>query len=133
MPRYLMVLFALLVICLAGCSSAQSTDQTDGEVLIKQTLLGQAPGCATCHSFDSGVKLVGPSLAGIATRAEAVVQDPGYTGSAVTSAEYLRESILDPDAYVSDGFIKGTMYQDYSAHLTDEQIDALVNYMLTLQ
>lgn len=133
MSKSLMAVIVLLTIFLVGCSSSQTTDPTDGEALIKQTLLGQAPGCATCHSFDAGVQLVGPTLAGVADRAEAVVQDPAYTGTAVTSAEYLRESIQNPDAYVPDGFFKGTMYQDYGSHLSDEQIDALVNYMLTLQ
>lgn len=133
MSKPLLALIVLLIICLVGCSSTGTTDLTDGEALIKQTLLGQAPGCATCHAFDAGVQLVGPSLAGIAGRAETIVQDPGYTGSAVTSADYLRESILNPDAYIADGFFEGTMYQDYGSHLSEEQIDALVSYMLTLQ
>jgi cytochrome c2 len=133
MSKLLLAVILLLTLVVAGCTSAETATQGDGETLIRQTLLGQAPGCATCHSFEPGVKLVGPSLAGIASRAEAIVQDPAYTGSAANSAEFLHESILNPDAFVPDGFIKGTMYQDYAEHLSQEQIDALVNYMLTLQ
>lgn len=133
MRKVLVPAVLLLALCLGGCSSPQAADSTDGGVLIKETLLDQAPGCATCHSLEPGVTLVGPSLAGVARRAEAVLQDPAYEGSAVTSADYLRESILYPDVFIPAGFVKSTMYQDYAEHLTEEQVAALVSYMLTLK
>ncbi len=133
MLKVLIPAVLLLALWLGGCSSPQAIDPTDGGALIKEMLLEQTPGCATCHSLEPGVTLVGPSLAGVAQRAETVLQDPAYTGSAVTSADYLRESILYPNVYVPEGFVKGTMYQDYSDHLSEEQVKALVDYMLTLK
>ena len=50
----------------------------------------------------------------------------------MTADEYLRQSILDPDAYVVDGFPSGQMLDIYDERLTEADIDALVAYLLTL-
>ena len=58
---------------------------------------------------------------------------PEYTGSATSAAEYLRESILDPNAFVVPGFAPGVMYQAYSSTLTDGEVADLVAFLLTLK
>ena len=78
------------------------------------------------YFLEPGVVLVGPSFDGIATRAAGRV--PG-----LSAEEYLRESILDPDAYVVDGFPAGQMLQNFSELLTEEEIDSLVAFLLTLE
>ena len=50
----------------------------------------------------------------------------------LTAEEYLYESIVDPDAYVVDGFRAGQMLPIYEDRLSPDQIDALVTYLLTL-
>jgi hypothetical protein len=65
-------------------------------------------------------------LAGIANRA-------GERVEGQSSEEYLRTSILEPDAYVVEGFTKGVMYQQYQQVLTDQQVEDLLAYMLTLK
>lgn len=40
------------------------------------------PVCNTCHSTAPGVNLAGPTLAGIAARAEEVIASPDYKGEA---------------------------------------------------
>lgn len=94
--------------------------------------------CFTCHSTAPGVNLAGPSLAGIVTEAERVLQDPEYQGKATDTAEYIRESIVEPSAYL----VPGPMYSangmsfmpsNYTEILTDEQIDLLVDFLLTLK
>jgi ferredoxin/mono/diheme cytochrome c family protein len=82
-------------------------------------------GCQICHSLEPDRVLVGPSLAGIGELAATRV-----TGQ--TAAEYLRTSILDPDAYVVEGYRTGQMLPIYEEQLTVEEIDALVEYLLTL-
>jgi nitric oxide reductase subunit C len=129
----LIVLLLLSMFLLSACGGGESPQPDDGAALFKQTLLGTSPGCATCHSLEPGVQLVGPSMDGIATRAEATLQDPAYTGNATNVDEYLREAILEPNAFVPSGFVSGTMYQDYADHLDPLQVDALVTYMLTLK
>ena len=98
---------------------------SDGEALFNQTVLGSGPGCFACHSTDPERITVGPAIVNIGRLAAERV--PGQGAEA-----YLRESILAPDAYVVDGYVPGVMYQLYADVLTEEQIDSLVNYMLSL-
>jgi len=83
-------------------------------------------GCHICHSLQPDVVIVGPSLAGIATRAAGRI--PG-----MSAEEYIRQSILQPNAYVVPGFPSGVMPPDFSEILTPEQIDDLVAFLLTLK
>jgi cytochrome c2 len=103
-------------------------DAARGEELYHQTTIGSAsaPGCVTCHSTEEGVTLVGPSHAGVATRAETEAPD-------MPVAEFLEQSIREPDAVVTEGFSPGVMYQNYDNELTDQQIADLVAYLETLK
>lgn len=94
--------------------------------------------CFTCHSTAPGVNLAGPTLAGIATRAEEIVNDPNYTGKAKDASGYIHESILEPSAYLVPGEIYSAngmsfMPNNYAELLTQEQVDLLVEYLLTLK
>ena len=97
-----------------------------GEALFKQATHNDAPGCLACHSLEADVVLVGPSLAGITQRTTDRQPEREITA-------YLRESIVSPDAYIVDGYTPSVMYQQYEDLLTDDQIDDLVAFMLTLQ
>ena len=88
--------------------------------------MGASASCHVCHSLDVDEIKVGPSLAGIATQATS--RAPG-----MTAEEYLRESILDPDAYIVEGFPAGLMLPDLEENLSPEQIDNLVAFLLTLK
>jgi nitric oxide reductase subunit C len=93
-------------------------------------------GCFACHSTAPGVSLVGPSLAGVATRAAHTIADPSYTGHATTPGEYLRESIVSPSAHIVTGgnYANGNqslMPGYFGETLKTEQIDALVAYLST--
>jgi hypothetical protein len=61
-----------------------------------------------------------------------------FTKSATRKAgqsaiDYLRESIVKPNAYVVPGFTAGIMLQNYGQSLTETQIDDLVAYLATLR
>ena len=94
-----------------------------GESLYFETTLGVNTGCRVCHSLDPGVVIIGPSFDGVATAAATRV--PG-----LTTEEYLHQSIVDPDAYVVQGFDSGVMLQNFNETLTEEQIDNLVAFLL---
>ncbi len=120
---------ALLVACGGGKSNDSTSGDPDrGEALYHQTTIGPnaAPGCVTCHSLEPGKTLVGPSHAGIATKAASVVPD-------MSAEEYLKQSIITPDAHVTEGFTAGVMYQNYSKDLTEQEINDLVAYLMTLK
>ena len=72
------------------------------------------------------MRLVGPSLADVGT-----ARDPRVAG--MSAQEYLHQSIVDPDAYVVDGFAKGQMLRDSAQRLTEEQIQDLVAFLMTLR
>jgi nitric oxide reductase subunit C len=95
-------------------------------------------GCASCHSVEPGVGLVGPSLSGAAKTAAARIHDPQYHGTAHTAAEYLEESILNPNAFiVPDGIYSSPqqvsfMPDAFGRALTPEELKDLVAYLMTL-
>lgn len=101
-------------------------DAANGEKLFTSATIGSAPGCITCHSLEPDVVIVGPSQAGLATRAATRVQGE-------TAEEYIRNSILNPDAYIVEGFSPGMMYQNYKTDLTPTQLDDIVAFALTLK
>ncbi|MEE9247271.1 MAG: cytochrome c [Dehalococcoidia bacterium] len=78
--------------------------------------------CATCHSMD-GTPGLGPSLQGIDTTAETSV-------SGLSAEEYITQSILDPNAFVVDGFPSGLMPQNFGETLTKQDIANVVAFLL---
>ncbi|HSM72804.1 MAG TPA: c-type cytochrome [Anaerolineales bacterium] len=95
-----------------------------GEVLFKKMTIGSTPGCVTCHSLQPGVRLVGPSLADAATVAASAVEG-------MSAEDFLRQSIVEPNAHVTEGFMPGLMFQNYGETLSEQQINDLVAFLLT--
>jgi mono/diheme cytochrome c family protein len=79
-------------------------------------------GCAGCHTFEpaGSDSQIGPPLDDLAAAAQ-------KAGKPVE--EFVRESITDPSAYLAPGYQAGVMPETYSQSLTDEQVDALVQYL----
>lgn len=87
--------------------------------------LYQVRGCQQCHSVDGTAK-VGPSFKGIFGEPQAL-----SNGSKVTVDEnYIRESILEPQAKVVAGF--EPVMPTYQGRLKDPEIDALIQYIKSL-
>jgi nitric oxide reductase subunit C len=113
----------------AGAGNAEN-----GKKLFSNSIIASAgsPGCITCHSLEKGKTLVGPSLAGVAGEAQKALKDAGYRGKATTAEEFLKESILEPDVYVTQGFQPGVMPKTYNK-LTAQELGDLVAYLATLK
>ena len=124
--RRIAAVVALGLIVAACGGSDTAPGEFDGEELFSSSVLEGNAGCITCHSLQPDRVLVGPSMAGIATRAAS--REPG-----VTAADYIRKSILNPAAYVVDGFAEGQMLDVWEEALSPPQVDALVEYLLTLE
>jgi cytochrome c oxidase subunit II len=87
--------------------------------------LYQVRGCQQCHSVDGTAK-IGPSFKGIFGEPQAL-----SNGSKVTVDEnYIRESILEPQAKVVAGF--EPVMPTYQGRLKDPEIDALIQYIKSL-
>ena len=81
--------------------------------------------CGACHSTTPDTIIVGPSLAGVATRAETRVDGlDAYT--------YLLTSVMQPDAYLVEGF-DNLMPASLSKQLTGEELDNVIAYLQTLK
>ncbi len=117
----------------------QPQTASDDPIAIGQALFRRAPpGCFTCHSTVAGVNLVGPSLAGIAQRAATSVASSDYHGTATDAESYIRESIVDPGAYLVPGANYSSngvsmMPQGLMQSLPPAQLDGLIAYLMTLK
>jgi len=80
-----------------------------------------AAGCAGCHKLSkAGANgTIGPSLDNLASSSD-IKGNPD---------DYVKQSILDPNAVVVSGFQAGVM-PSFKGKLTDKQIQALVQYLL---
>tara|TARA_Y100001970_G_scaffold54258_1_gene68773 strand:- start:9236 stop:10684 length:1449 start_codon:yes stop_codon:yes gene_type:complete len=81
-----------------------------------------ATNCAACHSLGNDV-IVGPGMGGIKDRAADRV-------SGLSAYEYIYESIVEPQAYIVEGY---PPVMPGWASLGDETVNALVEYLLTLE
>jgi cytochrome c oxidase subunit 2 len=90
---------------------------TGGEVTGESVFI--SAGCGGCHTFTpAGTDAqVGPSLDKI---------DP----DGKPLADFIRESIVDPNAVITPGYQPGVMPETFESTLTDEQLDALVQYLV---
>jgi mono/diheme cytochrome c family protein len=152
----LVTLLAVLFL-IAGCTSDDSaTDEPTTAVSTEATVTTAAPtttqtaavgdpergrqiwedggdvleggGCSGCHSLDGSERtkpavLTAPSWQGISGSAGDRV--PGLSGE-----QYLRESIVDPAAYIVEGY-SDYMLKGYRFLLSEEDIDNLVVFLLT--
>ncbi len=101
------------------CGDKPCTPETWGEQLFAKN------GCPTCHSKD-GSKGAGPSLKGVFG-----TMQPTNAGGQMADENYIRESILRPQAKIVTGFENAQM--PMFGGLKDPQIDALIAYIKTLK
>lgn len=91
----------------------EAPDPSSGETLYTKYL------CNTCHSIDSPTEMVGPSLYDVGSR---------------MSRTEIRESIMEPDAIVREGFPAGTMRATlegvgFYENVTEQELQALVDFL----
>ena len=112
----------------SGGETSSVGDAANGERLFNESIIGaaSAPGCITCHSLEPGVVIVGPSQSDVGTRAETAIEG-------MSAEDYLRQSIVEPNAHIADGYTADVMYQNFGEELTNSQINDLVAFMLTLK
>jgi nitric oxide reductase subunit C len=82
--------------------------------------------CSTCHSTSGDTVIVGPSLAGIASRGSERVEG-------MDARSYITNSILEPRAYIVNGFPENLMPLNMGDQLASEELDAIAAFLLTLE
>ena len=82
--------------------------------------------CSTCHRVDSEAQLIGPGLLNVKDRA-------GERVSGQSSAEYIYNSIINPNEFIVEGFAEGVMPQNWAEIYSDTEIFDIVAYLMTLE
>lgn len=140
--RWTIVLAALLVCALAfarGHAGGPLPRATAAGDAARGGKLYETLPCASCHDITRpwpGGDIC-PNLGNIATEAARIIRLPEYRGRARDQAGYIRESIVDPNAYI----VPGRTYRQENGHsvmpntfgqtLTPAQLDDLVAFLLT--
>lgn len=92
-----------------------TTEQPSGSPEAGKTVF-QVTGCGACHTFAPAgtTGTTGPDL------------DEVLAGK---DAEFVRQSIVEPDAEIAQGYSPGVMPQTYEEQLSPKQIDDLVAFL----
>jgi mono/diheme cytochrome c family protein len=101
-------------------------DISAGEELFNKRFaeVGHSLSCSSCHTLDGNDSRDAPSLAGIsAVAADRVDEMPDI--------DYLRQSIVDPNAFRVTGEWASPMPNKYSDVLSEDEIDNLIAFLLT--
>ncbi len=111
---------------------AQPPVQTEEAQLIERgQQLSISIGCTACHSAD-GSPGVGPTWKGLYGHEVEVILPDGTETQVIADEEYLRESILNPNAKITKGFGANLM-PIYQGQLSEEDITAIIAYIKSLQ
>ena len=115
----------LMCIAAAALVLACAPEPPASDPVARGRQLYRSMGCANCHEPNLIGQRLGPPLDHIGT--VATPRRPGLSAD-----EYLRQSILDPGAYVVPGY-QDSMPRDLGRDLSPTDLDALVAYLLSLK
>ena len=112
-------------------ATAPAAIDTSGDPVEVGKAVYAANGCAGCHGEPGGAGIIGPNLAGVATRGPEEV--PG-----LTAEEYIHQSIVDPNAFIVAQCPAGPcqpnlMPQTFGTTLSEAELNGFVQYLLTLK
>ena len=117
-----------IALALAACGGSQAGGDPELGEEIFRTRLADEPGrhaCSNCHSLLEEKGPFGdPTLLGFS-------EDAGGRIEGMSAEEFLRESIVDPSAYVAEEYDDNVMPKVYGEILTEEEIDHLIAFLLT--
>jgi mono/diheme cytochrome c family protein len=108
-------------------SGGTTTSSGGSQVAAGKALFTGSSGCSTCHTFtpagSSGT--IGPNLD------TAPTQDAKAAGMPL--AAFIKQSIVDPQAYIAKGFTKPSVMPGNFGSLGTTKIDALVAFIVSGQ
>ena len=106
---------------LAIVEEVAAQETVDVDLVKRGAKLARRSGCATCHSLD-GSRRPGPTWKGLYGQKRALAN-----GQEVVADEaYLRRAIINPDAEIAQGFLKGMMPKDFTRKLSEEKLRAII-------
>jgi len=155
MRNYLRILFVLgVVLLLAACKPAApmfpespvappAEAPASSESVDEATLAASGfskGGCGACHvipGVPNATGTIGPDLSEIGQVAETTIASADYKGNAKTAIDFLKESLLTPDAFVSENCPNGAcaaglMPSYANGTVSDQELNAMVNFLAKL-
>jgi nitrite reductase (NO-forming) len=129
----IVLLSGLIAACAASQPAATAKTYTEAEVLSAFS----KGACANCHTIPgvpNAKGVIGPDLSNIPAAAQYHLDGGTYTGGAKSPEEFIRESIMKPDTFISQACSTGpcpagVMPATLSKTLNEEQINAIVQYL----
>jgi mono/diheme cytochrome c family protein len=120
---------ALLGALLVGCTPP--TAKADLQAVAQGKQLYHALACDSCHGLDAvgSKRTYAPTHNHLRATAEQRIHAPNYTGKAKTATEYIRESVVEPKAYVVDGYEHVRFGMPSFAYLSEREVNALVQFL----
>lgn len=119
----------------AKADSIAAARETDSEGQEPTIELGQeaitANACGTCHNEDGSPGGIGPTWAGLFGSEGEVITEDGETITVTKDEDYLRESIVEPNAKKPVDYAQGVM-ASYS-YLSDLEIESIILYLKNLE
>ncbi len=128
MRAYAACAFVWIVVVATGCggggsgSSGTATPAATGGGADGRALFA-ANGCSGCHTLAKADAngTTGPDLD------KQLESDAKAAGKPLR--EFVRQSIIEPDAFVAKGYSSGLMPKDFGDKLSPEQLKTLVDYV----
>lgn len=129
-PLLLLVALGVLGGLAAGCRPA--APPVDPATIAHGKALYHALACDSCHGLDAvgSTRSYAPTHNHLRATAGQRVHASDYAGQARSAADYIRESIVDPTAYVVDGYRQLRFGMPSFAYLSERDIDALVRFLM---
>ena len=139
---FLFTLALALTFALGGCRRSAPPAAVEAAPPSPQAVAAafQKGGCGACHiipGIPTAIGTIGPDLSRTGEAAATILADKSYTGKAKTVAAFVRESILEPDVFLSTqcpGGVcqKGLMTPALAKSLSDQELNGIVQYLASL-
>jgi nitrite reductase (NO-forming)/hydroxylamine reductase len=136
------VLVLAAALLLAACQRATPAPPLEGKPFDAQAVASafQKGTCGACHvipGVPNAAGTIGPDLSKMGETAQATLKEKSYTGKAKTVADYIREAVVAPDAFVAAGCPggacqKGLMPAALAKTLSDQELNLVVQYLAGL-
>jgi hypothetical protein len=111
--------------------SAQAEPPSEDDPIAYGEYLFGTKACTTCHAYEAAGSVANacPPLDGVLATASDRIADEDYDGTADSALAYLRESMLDPGAYILPEYRESGSSIMPNLALTESEVDSLIAFL----
>ncbi len=106
-------------------STTTSTTSGGGNAAAGKAVFASS-GCGSCHTFQpaGATGTIGPNL-------DTAIAADAKSNNNMNLAAFVKQSIVDPNAYIAKGYQKGLMPSGFGSQLSSSQLNDLVAFILS--